>query len=113
MIEGHGDDPLVGALTGPSLVWTSDIVGSLGKGGGHGSIIRLIDEDRDGVAEKHTLYAKIDNPRGLISVGDRLYGLHTKWDGKTFKSKSEVTKYSLVKWRRRYATWTGLRLLWW
>ena len=62
-----------------------DQIGSLGKGAGHGRIIRLIDEDHDGVSDNHTIYAEIDNPRGMISVGDKLYVLHTKWaDEKNF-----------------------------
>ncbi|MEO0446065.1 MAG: hypothetical protein AAF191_08320, partial [Verrucomicrobiota bacterium] len=54
-----------------------DLNGSLGKGPGKGRIIRLTDLDRDGIADAHTLYATIDNPRGLLSFGDRLYVLHT------------------------------------
>ena len=62
-----------------------DQIGSLGKGAGHGRIIRLIDKDNDGVSDSHTVYAEIDNPRGMISVGDKLYVLHTKWaDEKNF-----------------------------
>jgi len=56
-----------------------DQIGSLGKGGGKGKIIRLIDADHDGIAESHTVYAVIDNPRGIVPVGDKLYVLHTKW----------------------------------
>ena len=56
-----------------------DQIGSLGKGGGKGKIIRLIDADNDGISEAHTVYAVIDNPRGIVPVGDKLYVLHTKW----------------------------------
>ena len=56
-----------------------DQIGSLGKGGGKGKIIRLIDEDHDGIHDSHTVYAVIDNPRGIVPVGDKLYVLHTKW----------------------------------
>ena len=63
-----------------------DQIGSLGKGGGKGRIIRLIDADHDGVSEAHTVYAVIDNPRGIVPVGDKLYVLHTKWgEGKKFE----------------------------
>lgn len=55
-----------------------DLLGSLGKGPGKGRIIRLRDTDHDGVADQHTVFAEIDNPRGLISVGDQLYVLHTE-----------------------------------
>jgi putative heme-binding domain-containing protein len=62
-----------------------DRIGSLGKGGGKGSIIRLIDNDHDGVHDSHTTYAVIDNPRGIVPVGDKVYVLHGKWnEGKSF-----------------------------
>ncbi|MFM7180904.1 MAG: NPCBM/NEW2 domain-containing protein [Verrucomicrobiales bacterium] len=54
-----------------------DLLGSLGKGPGKGRIVRLVDNDNDGIAEAHTIYANIDNPRGLIAMGDKLYVLHT------------------------------------
>ena len=54
-----------------------DLLGSLGKGAGKGRIIRLSDSDLDGKADQHTLFAMIDNPRGLISCGDKVFVLHT------------------------------------
>lgn len=54
-----------------------DLLGSLGKGPGMGRIVRLVDTDHDGVADKHTVFAKIDNPRGLVASGDKLFVLHT------------------------------------
>ncbi|MDF1824297.1 MAG: c-type cytochrome [Verrucomicrobiales bacterium] len=57
-----------------------DLNGSLGKGTGKGRIIRLVDTNKDGVADEHTLFAPIDNPRGLIAVGDQLFVLHTAYD---------------------------------
>ena len=54
-----------------------DLNGSLGKGPGKGRIVRLIDEDHDGKADLHTVFAEIDNPRGLISIGSKLWVLHT------------------------------------
>ncbi len=63
-----------------------DQIGSLGKGAGFGRILRLFDKNNDGVSDGHTVYAEIDNPRGLISVGDKLYVLHTRWgDEKKFE----------------------------
>tara|TARA_R110002096_G_scaffold11515_6_gene42346 strand:- start:3964 stop:6996 length:3033 start_codon:yes stop_codon:yes gene_type:complete len=67
---------LAAAPTGEVFVGV-DMLGSLGKGPGKGKIIRLIDEDQDGVADSHTEFAKIDNPRGLIPVGNQLFVLHT------------------------------------
>ncbi|BDS07955.1 hypothetical protein NT6N_29950 [Oceaniferula spumae] len=54
-----------------------DMLGSLGKGPGKGRIIKLTDSNNDGTADKHTVYAEIDNPRGLMAVGDDVYVLHT------------------------------------
>ena len=54
-----------------------DLNGSLGKGPGKGRIVRLTDADKDGVADAHTVFAEIDNPRGLIALGDKLWVLHT------------------------------------
>ncbi len=61
-----------------------DLNGSLGKGPGKGRIVKLIDRDHDGVADSHTLFANIDNPRGLLAIGTRVYVLHTHFgpDGK-------------------------------
>jgi putative heme-binding domain-containing protein len=64
------------AATGEVFVGV-DLLGSLGKGPGKGSVVRLVDADHDGVADSHTLFAMIDNPRGLISMGEKLYVLHT------------------------------------
>lgn len=55
-----------------------DLLGSLGKGPGQGRIVKLVDSDNDGQADGHTIFAEIDNPRGLIPVGDKLYVLHTE-----------------------------------
>ena len=67
---------LCAAPTGEVFVGV-DLLGSLGKGPGKGRIVRLIDTDNDGVVDKHSVFAKVDNPRGLISVGTKLWVLHT------------------------------------
>lgn len=67
---------LAASATGEVYVGV-DLLGSLGKGPGKGRIVRLVDADNDGKADKHTIFAEIDNPRGLISFGDKLYVLHT------------------------------------
>ncbi len=62
-----------------------DMCGSLGKGPGKGKIVRLRDTNNDGTADEHTLFATVDNPRGLIAVGDKVYVIYTTWkDEKTF-----------------------------
>lgn len=67
---------LCAAVSGEVFVGV-DKNGSLGKGAGKGLILRLIDSNQDGVADEHSVFAEVDNPRGLISVGDQLYVLHT------------------------------------
>jgi hypothetical protein len=54
-----------------------DLNGSLGKGPGKGRIVKLIDADRDGVADSHTVFAEIDNARGLLAIGTQVFVLHT------------------------------------
>lgn len=54
-----------------------DLNGSLGKGPGKGRIVKLVDSDKDGAADSHTVFATIDNPRGLIAVEDRVWTLYT------------------------------------
>lgn len=55
-----------------------DLLGSLGKGPGAGRIVKLTDTNGDGKADKQTLFAEVDNPRGIIPIGDKLYVLHTE-----------------------------------
>lgn len=54
-----------------------DAIGSLGKTPGKGRIVKLIDTDNDGQSDTHTVFATVDNPRGIIAVSDKLYVLHT------------------------------------
>lgn len=56
-----------------------DAIGSLGKTPGKGRIVKLIDRDNDGKADEHTVFAAVDNPRGIIPIGDKLYVLHTQF----------------------------------
>ncbi|GAB5562044.1 MAG: hypothetical protein SynsKO_36910 [Synoicihabitans sp.] len=56
-----------------------DLHGSLGKGPGKGSIVKLIDTNGDGSADEHTVFAMIDNPRGIIPIGTKVYVLHTTY----------------------------------
>lgn len=60
-----------------------DMIGSLGKEPGKGSIVRLVDSDNDGKLDKHTTFAMVDDPRGIISQGDKLYVLHTTFSKET------------------------------
>ena len=64
------------AATGEVFVGV-DMIGSLGKVPGRGMIVRLVDCNNDGILDSHTEYAAVDNPRGIISLGDKLFVLHT------------------------------------
>ncbi|WP_353720696.1 heme-binding protein [Dyadobacter sp. 676] len=63
-----------------------DMIGSLGKTPGKGSIVRLVDTDNDGKVDQHTTFAMVDNPRGIISQGDQLFVLHTTFSQETGKA---------------------------
>jgi len=63
-----------------------DMIGSLGKTPGKGSIIKLYDTDHDGKVDKHTTFAMVDNPRGLLPIGDKVYVLHTAFSKETGKA---------------------------
>ncbi|MEO1856434.1 MAG: NPCBM/NEW2 domain-containing protein [Rubritalea sp.] len=58
-----------------------DLLGSLGKGPDKGSIVKLQDTNNDGKADKHTVFAKLDHPRGIIAMGDKVYALHADYAG--------------------------------
>lgn len=60
-----------------------DMMGSLGKEPGKGAIIKLIDCNHDGVADQHTEFARVDNPRGILPVGNQLFVLHTTFSEET------------------------------
>lgn len=63
-----------------------DMIGSLGKEPGKGRIVKLIDSDNDGKLDKHTEFAMVDNPRGIIVNGDKVYVLHTTFSKQTGKA---------------------------
>lgn len=64
------------AATGEVFVGV-DMIGSLGKTPGKGSIVKLVDNNHDGILDSHTEFAKVDNPRGIIAIGDQVFVLHT------------------------------------
>lgn len=57
-----------------------DMIGSLGKDPGKGSIVRLVDCNNDGIMDSHTEFAAVDNPRGIFPLGDQLFVLHTVFE---------------------------------
>lgn len=67
---------IAAAATGEVYVGV-DMMGSLGKKPGRGMIVRLVDCNNDGIVDSHTEYAAVDNPRGVLPMGDKLYVLHT------------------------------------
>jgi putative heme-binding domain-containing protein len=72
------------AVAGTGEVFVGvDQIGSLGKTPGKGSIVKLIDSDNDGKVDKHTEFVKVDNPRGIIAIGDKVYVLHTTFSPET------------------------------
>ena len=70
------------AATGEVFVGV-DKIGSLGKTPGKGSIVKLIDSDNDGKLDKHTQFAMVDNPRGILALGDQVFVLHTTFSKET------------------------------
>lgn len=63
-----------------------DMMGSLGKEPGKGSIVKLVDDDNDGEIDHHTEFALVDNPRGILPVGNKLFVLHTIFAKETGKA---------------------------
>ncbi|MES2454697.1 MAG: heme-binding protein [Bacteroidota bacterium] len=70
------------AATGEVFVGV-DKIGSLGKDPGKGSIVKLVDTDNDGKVDKNTEFAQVDNPRGIIAQGRKVYVLHTTFSKET------------------------------
>ena len=56
-----------------------DMIGSLGKEMGKGAIVKLVDCNGDGILDDHTVFAEVDNPRGILALGDQVFVLHTRF----------------------------------
>ncbi|MDZ7691453.1 MAG: hypothetical protein U5K69_10035 [Balneolaceae bacterium] len=63
-----------------------DMQGSLGKEMGRGKIVRLVDCNRDGIMDRSTEFTRIDNPRGIIAIGEKVFVLHTTFSEETEKA---------------------------
>lgn len=63
-----------------------DMMGSLGKTPGKGKIIRLVDTDNDGKIDKHTEFAEVDDPRGILVMGDQVFVMHTVFSKESGKA---------------------------
>ena len=60
-----------------------DMIGSLGKKPGQGSIVKLVDTNHDGKMDQHSTFAMVDNPRGIIAQGNQVFVLHTVFSEET------------------------------
>lgn len=49
---------------------------SLSADPGRGRVVRLVDNDNDGLADEYTVFAEMDSPRGAIVDGNTLYVMH-------------------------------------
>ena len=77
-----------------------DKQGSLGKKPGQGKVLRCIDTDNDGVADKINTFAVMDHPRGLFYDNYKLWVLHPPYltlyhdddkDGKADRKETLIT----------------------
>ncbi|WP_286174833.1 c-type cytochrome [Cytophaga sp. FL35] len=65
-----------------------DMMGSLGKEKGKGYIKRLVDCNNDGIMDAVTEFAQVDNPRGVLPVGEQVFVLHTRFSETTGKAEN-------------------------
>lgn len=63
-----------------------DMIGSLGKEMGKGKIVRFVDCNQDGIADSHTVFAELDDPRGIIAIDHQVFVLHTTFSPETKKA---------------------------
>jgi putative membrane-bound dehydrogenase-like protein len=94
--------------------------GSLDAKAGRGRVVRCIDSDGDGKADKFNVFAEMDSPRGVIWDDGTLYVLHppsltaytdTNGDGVSDKSEDLVTGIGFdLKFRGADHTTNGIRL---
>ena len=98
-----------------------DKQGSLGRKPGGGKIVRCVDTDDDGKADKFTTFAQVDHPRGLIYDNGALWVLHPptlsvyfddNGDGVADRSQVLLTGISTDQVSRRGAdhTTNGIRM---
>lgn len=111
---------LTAAATGEVFVGV-DEQGSLGKESGRGKVLRCVDTDGDGMADRVNVFAKIDHPRGLVYDDGSLWVLHpptfsvyrdTDRDGIADQSEVLIDGISTTEVERRGAdhTTNGIRM---
>lgn len=109
--------------TGPSgeVFVGIDQQGSLGKEPGGGRVVRCMDTDGDGIADRFNTFAEVDHPRGLIFDNDRLWVLHPPFlslfidhdgDGASDEQQTLITGISTDQVAKRGAdhTTNGIRM---
>ncbi|SIO66858.1 putative membrane-bound dehydrogenase domain-containing protein [Singulisphaera sp. GP187] len=110
---------LAAAATGEVYVGV-DENGSLDAKADRGRVVRCIDDDGDGRADRFNVFAKMDSPRGLIFDAGTLYVLHPPKltafhddDGDGIAERSEVLVDGIgfdLKFRGADHTTNGIRL---
>lgn len=95
------DDLLINVFSGPELTPSPacmavaptgevyvgvDMIGSLGKEMGQGKIVRFVDCNQDGIADSYTIFAELDDPRGIIAIDEKVFVLHTTFSPETQKA---------------------------
>ena len=111
---------LSAAPTGEVFVGV-DLQGSLGKKPGQGKVLRCIDVDGDGKADKINTFAEMDHPRGLIYDAGTLWVLHPPYltvyhdddgDGVADRNKTLIKGISTDEVNKRGAdhTTNGIRM---
>jgi putative membrane-bound dehydrogenase-like protein len=73
--EVHYPTCLTAAPTGEVFVGV-DENGSIDAKADRGRVLRCLDDDGDGVADRINVFARMDSPRGLVYDGGTLYVLH-------------------------------------
>ena len=100
---------IASAPTGEVFVGV-DPQGSLGKEDGQGKVVRCIDIDGDGRADKFNVFARMDHPRGLFYDNGSLWVLHppilsvfhdTDGDGTADRQEQLITGISTDEVERR------------
>ena len=111
---------IAAAATGEVFVGV-DEQGSLGKQPGKGKVLRCIDTDGDGQADKLNVFARMDHPRGLFYDNGSLWVLHPPFftvyhdddrDGVADRNELLITGISSDETMRRGAdhTTNGIRM---
>ena len=76
---------MAAAATGEVFVGV-DMMGSLGKEMDKGFVKRFVDCNHDGIFDSYTNFAQVDNPRGILPIGNQVFVLHTTFSKATKKA---------------------------